>query len=554
MNLLKSLLVVLILSIPAVANSQPYDLDQSGLKRVGQKDPKDFKRADIEQLADLDQSGLKRVGQKDLQDFKNADFESGNYRLDPDFKLGYGDSVTINLWGKLEGSYNLTIGRDGDVIIPLIGRVKLFGLTMDQAYTAVMSAIDRKYSNVDFSVNLAGVQDIRIDILGYAQRPGTYAISPFCRVVEALAKCGGPNKNGSLCDVQVIRGGSVITNFNLYSFLRENDQSQNIRLKHGDTIFIPQLKSIIAIKGDIGYPGIYEVENNAKLSSLLAYSGGILPTTFERKLLVLRGNAETNIRGVFKEVVFKQAEVFDKKDDVILENGDMVIVTTKLDYTPKPEPLYKTIYINGEFVISGEYLANEKDTLFSVIEKAGGLEDDAFAKGAVYTKKVVKNEQKSILNKLVRAQERAILEEEAYIAGAALLTEEERQFRQRAIRSRKKALDLMASHIPEGRIIINLEDILKGKADITLSDGDIIYVPLIPDWVLVSGAVNNSQSVFFKKGKDLDYYTNITGGLTNLADKESIYVIKADGSAESQSTGIGTISRGDIIIVPEKTN
>ena len=524
MNLSKSLLIVLILAIPAVANSQPYDIDQSGLERVSLKD---------------------------LQDFKNADFESGNYRLDPDFKLGYGDSVTINLWGKLEGSYNLTIGRDGDVIIPLIGRVKLFGLTMDQAYTAVMSAIDRKYSNVDFSVNLAGVQDIRIDILGYAQRPGTYAISPFCRVVEALAKCGGPNKNGSLCDVQVVRDGSVIANFNLYSFLRENDQSQNIRLKHGDTIFIPQFKSTVAIKGDIGYPGIYEVENNAKLSSLLAYSGGILPTTFERKLLVLRGNAETNIRGVFKEVVFKQAEVFDKKDDVILENGDMVIVTTKLDYTPKPEPLYKTIYINGEFVISGEYLANEKDTLFSIIEKAGGLEKDAFAKGAVYTKKVVKHEQESILNKLVRAQEKALLGEEAYIA-SAILTDEERSFRQRAIESRKKALNLMASRVPEGRIIINLEDILKGKADITLSDGDTIYVPPIPDWVLVSGAVNNSQSVFFKEGKDLEYYINITGGLTNLADSENIYVIKADGSAESKSAGIGAISRGDIIVVPEK--
>ena len=526
MNLLKSLLIVLILAIPAVANSQPYDLDQSGLEKVGLKD---------------------------LQDFKSADFESGNYRLDSDFRLGYGDSVTISLWGKLEGSYNLTIGRDGDVIIPLIDRVKLFGLTMDQAYNAVMSAIDRKYSNVNFSVNLADVQDIRIDILGYAQKPGTYAISPFCRVVEALAKSGGPNNNGSLCDVQVVRDGSLVANFNLYGFLRENDQSQNIRLKHGDTIFIPQIKSTVAIKGDIGYPGIYEVEDNAKLSSLLAYSGGMLPTMFERKLLVLRVNPETKIRGVFKEAIFKQVEALDKKDDVILEDGDMVVVTTKLDYTPKPKLLYKTIYVNGKFVISGEYLTAEKDTLFSVIEKAGGLEKDAFIKGAVYTKKVVKHEQESIFNKLVRAQERALLDEEAYIANTAL-TYEERSLKRRAIESRKKALDLMKSYIPEGRIIINLEDILKGKADITLSDGDTIYVPPVPDWVLISGAVINSQSVFFKEGKDMDYYISITGGLANFVDKESTYVIKADGSAESKSTGIGAISRGDIIVVPEKMN
>ena len=161
MKFLKSFIVFMVFFIifPAIANSQTYDLDESNLERVGLKE---------------------------LQNMSKVDFVPGTYRLDPDFEFGYGDSVTIRLWGKLEGSYNLAIGRDGNIVIPLIGRVNIFGLTMDQGKNAIMNAIDSKYSNVNFDINLADVKDIRINILGNAKNPGPYAISPFCRVVEAL--------------------------------------------------------------------------------------------------------------------------------------------------------------------------------------------------------------------------------------------------------------------------------------------------------------------------------------------------------------------------------
>lgn len=526
MNFVKSLLIITILAIPTIANSQPDDLDESNLERVGLKE---------------------------LQNISSIEFESGNYRLDPDFRLGYGDSVIIRLWGKLEGSYNLTIGRDGDVVMPLIGRVKLFGLTMDQADNAVMGAIDNRYSNVNFDINLADIKDIRVNILGYLQKPGPYAISPFCRVIEALAKAGGPDKNGSLCDVQIIRDGKVITTFNLYDFIRNNDQSQNIRLKHGDTVYIPEVKNLVSINGDIRYPGIYEIKDNSKLSNLFKLSGGMLPTKFKRKLLILRINPDNKLREVSSEIIFNPEKGLDKRDNIVLGDGDIIIISTELNYTPEPEPLYMSISLKGKFVIPGNYLVDDKGILSSLIKQAGGIKADGFTEGAVYQKKVVQKVQKSILDRLISTQKRAILEEEAYIIGTAL-TEEERLLRLKAIDLKKKALDLMVARIPDGRVVINLEDVLKGNIDIALSDGDILYIPPIPDWVLVSGAVNNSQSVFFKNGKDFNYYISITGGLTILADSENIYIIKANGSAESKSTGFGTISRGDIIIVPEKMN
>ena len=526
MNLLKSLLIVLMLAIPAIANSQPYDVDEFISERVGIKE---------------------------LQNISKVSFESGNYRLDHDFILGYGDTIEINLWGKIEGSYELIVDRNGNIAIPLIGSLKIAGLGMSKAYNAIESVIDRKYSNVNFDLAIKDVKDIRIAISGNVEFPGPYAVSPFCKVVEALARCGGPNKNGSLCDIHLIRDGKVIANFSFYNFFRKNDQSQNIRLKHGDTIYVATISNTVLVKGDVRYPGMYEIKNGTNLNELLSLTGGMLPTKLDRKLLILRINPDNKLRQIFKEAIFKPEEGIDKKDDIVLENDDIIVVSTKLDYTPKPESLYKAIYLKGKFVIPGEYIADEQSTLSSIIKKAGGVKKDGFVKGAIYTKKIVQNAQKSILDKLVRQQKIAILEEEAYIA-TIVLAEEERQLKQRAIESKKKALNLMASRIPNGRVVFNLEDVLKGNIDIIFSDGDTIYISAIPDWVIVAGKVYNPQSVFFENGKDFNYYISITGGLTSLADSENIYVIKAAGSAESKSTGFEAISRGDIIIVPEKTD
>ena len=526
MRFLKSLLVFVafFVTLSAIANSQTYDLDEFGIERVGLKE---------------------------LQNMSKVDFESGNYRLDPDFRLGYGDTVEINLWGKFEGSYELTIDRSGDIVVPLIGILKIAGLGMDGACNVIESAIDRKYSNVNFSFTLKDVKDIRIFVTGNANTPGPYAVSPFCKVIEALAKSGGPNENGSLCNIKVIRDGEVAAVFNLYNFLRKNDQSRNIRLKHGDTIYIPEVKALVIVKGDVRYPGIYEIEKQKKVSDLLDLAGGMLPTKFNRKSLLLRINPDNKLKEIFNEVIFSPEKGLDEKDNIVLENDDIVIISTEFNYTPRLESLYKTIYLKGEFVIPGDYLVDDKCTLYSLMKQAGGIKEDGFIEGAVYKKRVVRDTQKSMLDRLIRAQKRAILEEEIYITGSALI-KEERLLRQRAIDLKKKALDLMAARVPDGRVIIDLKDIVTGKADMSIEDGDSIFIPTIANWVLISGAVYNPQSVFFKDGKNLDYYINITGGLTGLADSDNIYVIKANGSAQSKFTGIGVISRGDIIIVPEK--
>ncbi|MCK5393906.1 MAG: capsule biosynthesis GfcC family protein, partial [Candidatus Omnitrophica bacterium] len=144
-----------------------------------------------------------------------------------------------------------------------------------------------------------------------------------------------------------------------------------------------------------------------------------------------------------------------------------------------------------------------------------------------------------------------LLEEEAFLANT-ILSKEEKEIRQKSLESRRKALNILASRKLDGRIIIDIEDVINGKIDMNLEEGDTISIPTIPDWVLVTGAVYNPQAIFYKEGKSLDYYLNMVGGANQFADKEELYIMKANGQVESKTVGYGQIERGDIIVLPQK--
>lgn len=498
-------------------------------------------------------SDLKRSGMDELRKLASAGFEAENYRLDPDFVLGCGDTVRVDFWGKIEGSYRLTVDRDGIIVVPMLGKINVMGMTIEEARSAVKREIDKKFSNVEFSLNFVEAKDIRISILGEVQNPGMYSISPFCRIAEAVVKSGGLTNTGSLADIKLIRNEKEIVSFSVYDFLFKADQSKNARLKHGDVIFIPKAKGLVAIRGDVKNSGIYEASDGNLLSLFISTAGGISGSVkSDMKIYVLRLNPMAKTMEIFKEIIVEPSKGIGLKDDFPLENYDTVIVTNVFDYTAIPVDIFKKVTIEGEVKSPGSYLIRGEDTLSSLINRAGGMKNTAFAEGIVFTRNSLKERQKSMLEQLVRQQEKSVLDEEIFLANA-VLTQEEKALRRDAIERKRKALDIMASRRPKGRIIIDdLEDVMSGKSDIILEKDDSVYIPSIPNWVLVTGAVYNPESVIFVKEKPMEYYLNEVGGPTRSADKDDIYVIKASGCVKSKATGYGVISHGDIIVVPEK--
>jgi len=494
---------------------------------------------------------LPKVGFKEIQNMSFISSEEGAFRLDPDFTLGVGDTLFLTFWGKLEAEHKLTIDNSGSIVVPFLGKIRLLGLTFNQAHQAIKHELDQEYSNVDFDITLTDVQNILVTVLGYVKKPGVYSVTPFSKLTDVLVQAGGPVERGSVSDIQLYRGGNKVLSFNIYDFILRGVQENNVRLRHSDTIYIPHEKNLIALRGDVYYPGLYEIADKDSLKQLLSVAGGLRPSKFKRKINILRIDSDTKLIKIFSELLFNDIDDVSVEDDIMLETFDTIMVTTVFDYTPYPGELLRSVRILGEVNIPGEFIVEKNETLSNLLKRVGGMTQGAFSEGTVFTRLSLKQKQKDILGELVRAQERAILQEEADIA-ESLLSESARQVRQEAISSRRKALNLFASRMATGRLIVDFEAVFAGRSDVLLEAGDTIYIPSRPDWVLVQGAVYNPVAVFFEAGKPFEFYLNAVGGMTKLADSEQIHIIKANGRVDSKTTGYKAMERGDIIIVPEK--
>ena len=195
------------------------------------------------------------------------------------------------------------------------------------------------------------------------------------------------------------------------------------------------------------------------------------------------------------------------------------------------------------------------EKLSSVIERAGGFTEDAFTKGSVFTRVSVKEAEKKAKERFMRMQERQLLEEEAGLSGRIVYSEAEREARKRSIENRRELLTVLSETEVPGRILINLAEqggFKDTKYDMFIEDGDKFYIPRYPSAVQVLGGVYNPSSITYQPGKGVEHYLSKVGGLSAGADRNRIYIIKANGETKSRFTRAMIISRGDTVIVPEK--
>ncbi len=220
--------------------------------------------------------------------------------------------------------------------------------------------------------------------------------------------------------------------------------------------------------------------------------------------------------------------------DITLRPGDKILIKKKL-----PEEKVKTVTILGEVRKPGVYRLEEGMTLYDLIVKAGGYTERAYPKGLIFIRESAKRLQEEHLRIALTALEEAVIkgEEGISLAGA---TAEERIALEITLRKQRELLNLIKQRakIGLGRIALDvpetLEELKDSPANIPLEDGDYIYVPSRPNYVLVLGDVYNQIAVPYEEGKPLSYYLQAVGGPGKTADLENIYVIKANGRVISR--------------------
>jgi len=326
---------------------------------------------------------LKRIFGFSLFTTPSLTFEpSLNIPTPKDYQLGPGDEIIIDIWGASQNNYRLTISPDGYIFIDNVGPIFINGLNIDDASRRIISKLGTIYSglkgpqpNTFALVTLGNVRSIKVTIIGEVNQPGTYTVSSLSTVFNALYLSGGPNVNGSIRNIEILRNNKVYSTLDIYDFLLKGDQSGNIRLQDQDIIRINPYNTRIELTGEVKRPAIYEIKDTLKetLDKIILYAGGFTDKAYRERIKIYRKSIKEK---EISDIDYKNFPVFRLKD------GDSIPVEPILGR------FLNKVRIEGAVYRPGDYELTEKLTLKELILKADGLKGDAFqSRASIYRTK-----------------------------------------------------------------------------------------------------------------------------------------------------------------------
>ncbi len=209
----------------------------------------------------------------------------------PDYVIGPGDRIILNLWGSIEGTHELEVNRSGEILLPRVGNVKVWGITFERLPDLLKANLSKIFKDFDLNVTMGKLRGLKVYVVGEVKAPGDYNLTPLSTLINALSASGGPLKTGTLRNIQIKRGGKVVETVDLYDFFLKGDKSTDTRLQPGDTIFVPVIGRVAGVAGNVKRPAIYELRDEKNLGDLLGLAEGLLPTGYLQRVQISRVDA-----------------------------------------------------------------------------------------------------------------------------------------------------------------------------------------------------------------------------------------------------------------------
>lgn len=198
------------------------------------------------------------------------------------YVVGPGDTVQVQMFGKENAQYNLTVTREGQLHFPGLGPISVIGLNFKELKEHIKGRLKREMIGAKSDITMGGLRSIRVFVLGDVNRPGSYTVSALSTITNALFVSGGVRPIGSLRNIALKRDGAIVSRLDLYKLLLHGDTSDDTRLLPGDVIFIPPIGTTIGVAGEVRRPAIYELRKEKSVYEIMALSGGLLPTAYSR--------------------------------------------------------------------------------------------------------------------------------------------------------------------------------------------------------------------------------------------------------------------------------
>lgn len=331
--------------------------------------PDSLKYYDEKFMKDKDEDKRKIFGH-DVFNNKNLTFESSmNLATPQNYRLGPGDVVNVDVWGASQESVSETISPDGTITIEGIGVIQLGGLSVSQAKARLKRELGPRYQGSKIDLTVGQTRTITISVIGEVKVPGTYTMSAFATVYNALYMAGGPNEIGTLRNVKVYRNGKLLSNVDVYDFLLNGKLSGDVRLQDNDVVTVAPYEALVNITGKVKRPMFYEMKKTESAATLLRYAGGFTGDAYTKAIRI-------NRKAGAGYSVFSVGE-FDMNSFKLMDEDSVSVDSTIVRYQNMVE-IKGAVFRPGMYQVGGDI-----STVKTLVEAAAGLTEGAIGQHAV---------------------------------------------------------------------------------------------------------------------------------------------------------------------------
>ncbi|MFN8429953.1 MAG: SLBB domain-containing protein [Spirosomataceae bacterium] len=307
--------------------------------------------------------------------FSNTKFDptaNVNVATPNNYVLGPGDKLNLDIYGYSQATQTATVNTDGFIVLQRAGIVNVAGLNIEEAEKKIKNALSKVYlglnsgngypANTFLKISLIGYRSIKIKITGEVIAPGTYTVTSFTSMLNALYACGGPNDIGTYREIKLIRNNRVVSTLDLYDVITKGFSKGDMLLKEQDNIQVGPYISRVAVEGNMKRTGLFEILPHENLNVVLNYAGGFDQYAYSDRIKIYR-NTPTE-----RKILDVKSDEFNKTP---IQSGDSLVIGKILDR------FENIVSINGAVFRPGEYSLDNNKTLSSLIKSAEGLKEES---------------------------------------------------------------------------------------------------------------------------------------------------------------------------------
>ncbi len=308
--------------------------------------------------------GMQIFGHDIFQNDKLSFEPNMNIATPASYVLGPGDEVLIDVYGTSQSSKKYPVSPEGTIIVEKIGPVHVSGLTIDEAQAKVSAKMGLHYQGSSIKLTVGQTRTVVINVLGEVINPGTYTLSAFSTVFNALYLAGGVTDIGTLRNIKVSRGGKIVSKIDVYDYIVNGRLSGNIMLQDNDAIIVGAYDALVQIDGTVKRPMYYEMKEGETLKSLLEYAGGYKSEANKSVVSVERKTDSGLTVHTVNEWDFAS---------FVIQDGDFVGVKGIIGR------YQNMVQVTGAVFYPGHYeMSNQCNSVRTLVEKAGGIKENAF--------------------------------------------------------------------------------------------------------------------------------------------------------------------------------